>query len=181
MGVDSYWHYVPYEEEANNALQKLREREFEAGRYEFNYSEKTGKLLNSSSDEGLLAPGKGHETMRDALIAAFGYLYEHLGYGKFKDGEYKDEYVGDGTKSILDLKEVSEDVGKSVAYILKKEELIKCCKTEKPTRDIIDKNMDEIWDYVDTIANGVRGAGICIKVYEDEKPSELFFMGFSWD
>ena len=33
MGADPYFYYVDYEEDKNNALQKLRQREFEAGRY----------------------------------------------------------------------------------------------------------------------------------------------------
>jgi hypothetical protein len=54
MGSSPYWYFVPYEEDRNAALQKLREREFLAGRYnpvidfpEFPIDEKT-------------SPGKQH-------------------------------------------------------------------------------------------------------------------------
>jgi hypothetical protein len=33
MGGSPYWYFVAYEKDVNNALQTLREREFEAGRY----------------------------------------------------------------------------------------------------------------------------------------------------
>ena len=33
MGADPYWYFVPYEPDIESALQKLRRREFEAGRY----------------------------------------------------------------------------------------------------------------------------------------------------
>ena len=33
MGGDSYWYFVAYEKNAQDALDKLREREFRAGRY----------------------------------------------------------------------------------------------------------------------------------------------------
>jgi len=33
MGADFYGYYVPYQEDRNKALQELRLREFEAGRY----------------------------------------------------------------------------------------------------------------------------------------------------
>jgi hypothetical protein len=33
MGAHAYWYFVPYERDIDAALQKLRVREFQAGRY----------------------------------------------------------------------------------------------------------------------------------------------------
>ena len=160
MGADLYCYYVPYEEDKNNALQKLREREFEAGRYSpVMY---TGEIYFPLDDIiNAPAPGKGHETIEDAFEEAA------------EDGQ--------GTGSILDLLKVSEDgYDYGVAYFLGKETLIKCFDTDKPTRDIINENLEKVFDDMDEHL-GVRGVGVCIPVYEDETPTELFFMGFSWD
>jgi len=157
MGADAYWYYVPYEEDINNALQKLKKREFEAGRYRpVMY---TGDLAFPMDDISKApAPGKEHETIEEAI----------------------EDAMEDGTGSILDLEKISEDEYYSVAYILKKEELTKYFNTEKPTREIINENIDKFWDDVSDLM-GVRGVGVCTIVYKNKTPSELFFMGYSWD
>jgi hypothetical protein len=33
MGGDPYWYAVPYQQDTDKALQELRQREFDAGRY----------------------------------------------------------------------------------------------------------------------------------------------------
>ncbi|MDR2941678.1 MAG: hypothetical protein LBV17_03705 [Treponema sp.] len=147
MGSSPYWYYVAYEDDKNSALNKLRQREFEAGRYnpvvcfpEFPITEETK------------SPGKGHETIADAL----------------------EDAAEDGTRSILDLDKVSDEDDYCIARILNKDELIEYFKTEKPTKEIIE-NTDS---YIEDIE---RGKGFCITVYENEIPKELFFIGYSFD
>lgn len=159
MGADAYWYYVPYEEDKSNALLKLRQREFEAGRYRpVMYTGNLDFPLDDISKAP--APGKEHDTIEAV----------------FEDPAVQEE----GTGSILDLKEISNDEYYGVARILKKEELLEYFNTEKPTRDIIN---ERIWDFWNDMSDnmGVRGLGICITIYEDETPSELLFAGYSWD
>jgi hypothetical protein len=148
MGSSPYWYYVKYEDDKNNALKKLRQREFEAGRYnpvidfpEFPITEETA------------SPGKGHESIADAL----------------------NESEADGTRSILDLEKVSENNDYCIARILSKKELLEYFDTEKPTKEIIEKCFDNFIDDIE------RGKGFCITVYENDIPSELFFIGYSFD
>ena len=148
MGSEPYWYYVQYDENKNNALQKLRQREFVAGRYnpviphiDFPINDKTISL------------GKKHETIEEALIDA----------------------EADGTRSILDLEKVSAEDDFCIARTLKKDELLKYFGTEKPTKEIIEKNFDNFLDDIE------RGKGFCITVYENDVPIELFFIGYSFD
>ena len=158
MGADPYFYYVKYEEDKNNALQKLRQREFEAGRYspamyhwEIPYP--LDDLLNAP------APGKKHDFIEEV---------------------FNDEYMTDGTGTILDISQLSDKLDYGCAYLIGKEELIEYFGTDKPTREIINK---KVWDYWDYIANsfGIRGVGICITVFHNDTPTELYFAGYSWD
>jgi hypothetical protein len=147
MGSSPYWYYVPYEENRNDALMKLRDREFIAGRYnpvvmfpKFPVTEKS------------ISPGKKHGSIEMAMEDA---------------GE-------DGTRSILDLAEVSENDDFCTARILSTEELTTLFGTDKPAKEMIEKNT--------ALFEGIeRGKGVCITVYEKDKPKELFFMGYSFD
>jgi len=159
MGADSYFYYVKYEEDKNSALQKLRQREFEAGRYSpvmFHWD--IPFPLDNLSDAP--APGKQHATMEDAVE-------EELD-------------MGSGTSSILDIQQLSDEIDYYSAYVVAEEELIEFFGTDKPTRKIINEKVWEYWDY---IANtfGVRGVGICITAYENDVPTELYFGGYSLD
>jgi len=157
MGADPYWYYVPYEEDKNSALEKLKKREFEAGRYNFNYFGKRNKLLRFPIDE-TDAPGKGHGTIEEAL-----------------------EDCGEcGTSSILDIESVSDNIDICVAYVVTAEEMREYLGTDKPTRNIIDEKIWGFWEY---IANsfGCRGVGICMTVYENDQLKELYFGGYSFD
>ena len=160
MGADPYWYYVPYEEDKNNALQKLRKREFEAGRYNpvmFKFDE--------SLNWGLIDIEKTYPKIHETIEEIF-----------------EDEWAIDqGTSSILDLNEISETECFGGAYILKKEELIKYFNTEKPTREIIENKVWDYWAYTGDYVESVRGRGICITVYDDDMPTELYFAGYSWD
>ena len=159
MGADSYFYYVNYEEDKNSALQKLRQREFEAGRYSpAMYQWDIPYPVDNLEDAP--TPGKQHPSIEEV---------------------WKDELVMEqGTGTILDIMQLSDKLDYSSAYILKEEELIKHFGTDKPTREIIDK---KIWDYWEYVANsfGVRGVGICITVYKNDVPAELYFAGFSYD
>lgn len=158
MGADPYWYYVPYQEDKNRALQKLRQREFEAGRYRpVMY---TGSLDFPLDPLQAPAPGKAHATMEAALEEALA--------------------SGDGTGSVLDLQGVSGEDYFGVAHLVEPDLLMRHFQTEKPTRELIDKHIWALWDEL-AHTMGLRGAGICITVYQEDLPTELLFMGHSWD
>ena len=159
MGADPYFYYVGYEDDKNGALQKLRQREFEAGRYApVMYQWDIPFPLDELS--GAPAPGKQHASLEEAMA---------------------DEFVMEaGTGTILDIRQLSDKLDYGCAYVLTKEELIEHFGTDKPTRELIDEKVWDYWDYVsDTF--GVRGVGICITAYKNGAPAELYFGGYSYD
>lgn len=147
MGARAYWYLIPYEENLNDALEKLRIREFKAGRY--NPVIPFPKFPITDESE---SPGPKHSDINQPL----------------NETEY------DGTRSILDLVTVSTEDDYCVARILSKNELLKYFGTEKPDIDTIQNNTK----YFDDIE---RGKGLCIVVYENENPKNLFFIGYSFD
>src|SRR5262245_31674677 len=80
MGGHPYWYVVPYESDIDAALQKLRQREFEAGRYN-----PVLRLLEFPIGPNSPSPGPQHASIEEVL-------------------ETMNE---DGTRSILDMMRVS--------------------------------------------------------------------------
>ena len=161
MGADPYCYYIDYEEDKNSALQKLRQREFDAGRY-FPIMDKWDipYALDNLSLPVAPAPGKRHEFINEV----------------FEDEDTLEE----GTYSILDLIEISYELKRGAAYVLMKEELIEYLGTDKPTREIIEDKIEDYYDYLVEVFT-IRGVGVCITVYKDDVPTGLYFGGHTYD
>jgi hypothetical protein len=147
MGASPYWYFVPYEQDFNTALEKLREKEFKAGRYYPAVLMPEFPITKSTK-----SPGAKHASIEQAM----------------------EDAAENGTASILDMNAVSLEDDYCVARILPDEELIKLFGTDKPERNQVENNF-ELFDLLD------RGKGLCIPIYKDAKPDELFFAGYSFD
>lgn len=132
MGAEPWDYFVPYEPNIQAALDKLREREFRAGRYR-------------GSDE---QPATIDEAMENSGAS--------------------------GTGSILDISRVADRPDYFAVAPLSREELLELFGTEQPTREVIEGNLSFFQDIE-------RGQGIYIVAYQDGKPTELFFAGYSFD
>lgn len=111
MGGHPYWYYVPYEADVQAALDKLRAREFAAGRYNPVTPFPTfGEPAQSQR------PGKKHRTIDAALDAS----------------------VPDGTRSILDIAEVGRRPDYGVAGPVPAARLRAVYGTDQPTRAMLD-------------------------------------------
>jgi hypothetical protein len=80
----------------------------------------------------------------------------------------------DGTASILDIERVSDEADFSAVCPLSAGELTRYFGTDKPTREVIEANQDFYEDIE-------CGQGIYIVVYKDNKSSEIFIAGYSFD
>jgi len=132
MGAEAWEYFVPYELDIGAALAKLRQREFEAGRF-------NGSETNPATPE-----------------------------------EAFENSSPDGTRSILDITQVSEEPDFCSVAPLPRETLFQLYDTDKPTREMIEANMDFYEDIE-------RGQGIYIITYKEGRPSEIFFGGYSFD
>src|SRR5712671_6362376 len=117
MGAEPWDYFVPYEQDVEAALNKLRQTEFEAGRYR-------GSEMNPSTIE--------------EAFASMG---------------------ADGTGSILDITGVSDSPDFSALAPLSRETLEELFGTDKPTREMIQGNM-EFYEDIE------RGQGIYMIVYK---------------
>jgi hypothetical protein len=80
----------------------------------------------------------------------------------------------DGTRSILDMERVGTRAGFGVVVELSADKLRDLYETDRPTHEMIQENMD----FFEEIE---RGQGIYIVVYENDRASEIFFAGISYD
>ena len=114
MGGHSWIYFVEYQEDINKALQELKQREFQAGRY--NPVVRFPKFpleLNTSS------PGRQHSSIEEA----------------FSDSG------ADGTRSILDMYKVADEPASGVVVALPMQRLIALYSTHQPSRDMIEENI----------------------------------------
>jgi hypothetical protein len=147
MGGHPWFYFVPYQSDINSALQALRRREFQAGRYN-----PVMPMPQFPVEAGAAAPGARHASIEAAI----------------------EDADADGTRSILDMERVSDDPDYGLVAPLSDEDLVDLFGTSKPTREMIESN-DDLFEAIE------RGQGVYIVAYRDEKPSEIFFAGYSFD
>jgi hypothetical protein len=148
MGGHPWFYFVEYEPDIGAALQKLRRREFEAGRYNPAVDFPDFPVTPESP-----APGAQHDSIEEAM----------------------EDADADGTRSILDMERISDEPDFNAVTPLPPERLLELFGTDKPTHEMIDES-DELFEALDE-----RGQGVYVIVYEGERPSEIFFAGYSFD
>jgi hypothetical protein len=149
MGGEPYYYFVPYQQDINAALQALRRREFEAGRYNpaMPFPSRHFPLGPNSP-----APGRKHDSIEEAL----------------------EDSDADGTRSILDIERISDAADYSVATRMSDESLISAYGTTRPGRAQVEEDM-ELFEEIE------RGHCVYVVLYEGDKPTEIFFAGYSYD
>ena len=65
MGGESWFYFVPYQADIDSALQALRRREFQAGRYN-----PVMPLPDFPVDAGVPGPGAQHDSIEEAITDA---------------------------------------------------------------------------------------------------------------
>jgi len=122
MGGHPYWYVVDYRSPVEDALQALRQREFEAGRY----SPRT-RFPEFPIDSNSPAPGPVHGSIDEALEAS--------GY--------------EGTRSILDLTRVSDKPELCSVTAVDDDILEDVFGTTKPNLDAVEENLFELLEDVE--------------------------------
>lgn len=118
MGGHPWFYYVKYEPDINGALQKLREREFLAGRYN-----PAVDFPEFPVDEN--SPGRGaqHDSIEEAI----------------------EDADADGTRSILDMMTISETPDYNAVAPLPTAKLIDLFGTDTPTREMLEES-EELYE-----------------------------------
>ena len=121
MGGHPYYYAVPHQRDISIALQALRTREFEVGRY----NSVTPFLNFQMHASRMPSPGRQHASIEAALEAS----------------------DADGTRSILDIERIGDYPTFGVAVRLAATRLQDFYGTDKPSREMVAQNMaffDEI-------------------------------------
>lgn len=119
MGASPYWYFVKYQPDVSKALHELREREFQAGRYN-----PVVWFPEFPVGPGSPAPGAGHDSIEEAL----------------------EDSDADGTRSILDIHGIADEPDFCVAAPLPAEVLEALYGTAQPSRQMIEENMGFLED-----------------------------------
>jgi hypothetical protein len=152
MGGEAWSYFVPYREDIAGALEDLRRREFEAGRYR--------KPVGPHPPATSIV-----EAVRACDASGTGSILDMIG-------------IADAPRPpgfrLEDAFESDVDPMFSMVAPLAPEQLIELFGTERPSRAMIEDN-DAYYDLID------RGLGLYIVAYDGDEPSELFFLGLSYD
>jgi hypothetical protein len=119
MGAHPYWYTVKYDADPDAALQRLREREFRAGRYN-----PVMPFIDFPIGPTSPAPGAQHSSIEEAM----------------------EDSDADGTRSILDILSVGTEPDFSTACPLADDVLEDLYGTTRPTRAAVEANMDFLED-----------------------------------
>jgi hypothetical protein len=119
MGAVPYFYFVKYQEDVQAALDALRQREFEAGRYN-----PVLPFPAFSSNPNEAPPGAQHASIEEAM----------------------EDADADGTRSILDLDHISDEPDFCAACRLPDAVLEDLYGTAQPTRQMIEQNMGFLED-----------------------------------
>jgi hypothetical protein len=166
MASFPYYYFTPYQKDTNASLQDLRQREFEAGRYNpaMYMHDPSLSMFNFQfpPDSSSIALGARHPSIEEAIEAG----------------------DASGTGSILDIQKTSDHPDFLASSPLSTEWLIRFFGTDKPNRELVERiivqeeDVDAWDDFADEMGAGESRYFV---VYEDNEPSEIFFMGYSVD
>ncbi len=153
MGASPYWYFVPYQPDVQAALDALRQREFEAGRYFPVVHPMIDGLHFGAPDFAARRPGCRHASIEDAM----------------------EEAAEEGTQSILDLATIGDRPDYCVAARVPDALLVDTMGTAKPSRAQIEQHLSALLSPIG------RGQGSYVVAHENGKPSEIWFAGYSFD
>lgn len=169
MGSHPYHYFTPYQDDLEAALQGLREREFRAGRYDPALRKanppRYSFQLKFPPDASWPSPGAQHASIEEAFEAS----------------------AEDGTGSILDLFHIGDHPDYCIACPVPPDDLVAIFGTTQPTRGQLEtifhtprQRPDD--DPATALFERIeRGQGRYIVVYANEEPSEIYFIGYSFD
>lgn len=80
----------------------------------------------------------------------------------------------DGTGSILDIDHIAERPEPTGLTVLTPEQTARYFGTERPSRHDVER-AGTFWEDIG------RGEGVCVTLYDGDRPSALFFAGYSFD
>jgi hypothetical protein len=147
---------APFDANIDSVLENTRQRVFREGRY---------------------TKVEGHPFVTVEELDAF-FMREELSFGE-PDAEgwaSADMSGATGTQSILDIRGVGDRIAFGVAAPLNDGELREVFQTTTPsTADMTDDRETDVYQRLR------RGECAYVVVYDEDRPSQIIFYGYSWD
>jgi hypothetical protein len=179
MGSTGWSYYTPYKEDIAQALQDLRQREFEGGHHQqFWLFEEVPEEVFEELDE--LEPEDWDQSPQK-LLEAFvrvlerKHIHAELPSAPQTIDELLERNGPDGTHSILDIDHIASQPEDGAAVPLPEAKLLEWFGTNRPTRALVEKVSAD--DFLEVFLD--RWQAIFIIIYQDGYPSEIYFTGHS--
>jgi hypothetical protein len=202
LGASGWDYFVPYEEDVQLALNKLRDAIFQSGKYPVREAFDAG----TRTFDDFLPPNATDED-REALWAQFQVWQREVQPEVFHSIEEVLAWNGEeGTGTILDVYRISTtplpatkvdfigydfhnpiDMERFMAamqerlgmvYPLSNNQLLAFFGTVQPTHEMIEQVLNGPHELYNLMK---RDTGVYIIVYQSDNPSEIYFTGFSGD
>ena len=113
------------------------------------------------------------KSLRGTLAAAQTDELETMGYETTE--EAVEANGSDGTSSVLDISGFSTEPEPAQCWELTPDECEENLGTRRPTREQIEKKIDELVEGLS------RGESLCVIAWKKDKPEEVYFSGWSFD
>jgi hypothetical protein len=184
MGATGWSYFVPYQQDINMALQKLKDEVFRQGQFEnpFEFDEKEferQRALLASIYQTL--PGGVREQALQFLDSADAAVKRQRPKRTPKTiKQLLAQCSTEGTHSIIDIEKVSSKPIIGAVAPLSNLRLLDIFGTEQPTHNMVERWSARI-DPPDAEPLYERWEGIYIIVYKDSMPDEIYFEGCSGD
>ena len=169
MGASEWNYFVPYQSDINQALQTLRQEEFEQHGNDY----RNTPYWEGMTLEEFLPPEPVDDDERAEYAATLRHLQSLPEPTTIE--ELQEWNSPDGTHSILDINGVSDTPKFGTVSPLTPDQLLTLFGTTQPTRTMVRQAGNRYGDL------RKRWEGLFIIVYRDGRPDEIFFTGFSGD
>ena len=169
MGASAWHYFIPYKENIQEALEELRQTEFQEGRYY-----RPGANLPTTFEEWAQQLNLTTEQV-EQFKEGFAQLKAKSKITPTSIDELLELNEGSGTHSILDIFEIGTSTDEDESGTISKGELVRLFGTEQPNHQMVEEKTNELL--------GFRGRNFCtyLVVYKEGQPYELFFTGYSGD
>ena len=124
--------------------------------------------------------GDAESILDEARLAAFAARAYGKPYARGKPAvktieELVSAFPEDGTCSVIDVSEIGDAPGVACAGPFPPDVLKEALGTVKPTRAVVEERMSALYELLD------RGWAAYVVCYAQGKPSEVLFLGYSFD
>ena len=187
MGAEPWGEFTPYRPDIQQALDALQEEVFRRGDYTRPYADISFlddlDFFDVTEEEREAMLPQYNLTALRAPMARMGvaglrrWLQDLNSAPQLQSREELEALAclsADGTASVLDMHAITAQPTGGAVCPLPASERLRLYGTERPTRDMVKQNSG----YYDNIR---RGQGIYCVVYQDDRPSEIYFAGYSYD